>query len=198
MKIICSLLAAATLSAAPSGAAVFTYNGDGGTIRDFRDTRSTITVANIFNVADVNVLVDGLTHSFPRDVQLFLERGGQSIRLIDNNGPGRDGSFGTAGLGFDDEASTSIRDYRSGVFGPYQPIDALSIFDGQSAAGDWTLRAYDTAGGDTGSFGGWRLQLDDVLTTSAVPEPATWAVMTFGLGFTGAAMRRRRRVEAIV
>lgn len=201
MKIICSVLAAAVLAVTPAGATVFTYAGDGGTIRDFTNTRSTIAVTDIFTVADANVIVDGLTHSFPRDVQLFLERGVQSIRLIDNNGPGRDGSFGTGGLGFDDEAATSIRDYSSGMFGPYRPIDALSLFDGQSAAGDWTLRAYDSAGGDTGSFGGWRLQLDDGVAapppTSAAPEPATWAVMMLGFGLAGAAMRRRRRAAVL-
>ena len=34
--------------------------------------------------------------------------------------------------------------------------------------------------------------------TAAVPEPATWAMMSAGLALTGAAVRRRRRVAAAV
>lgn len=35
-----------------------------------------------------------------------------------------------------------------------------------------------------------------ILTLSGVPEPSTWAMMTLGLGFAGAAMRTRRRRSA--
>nr|WP_281393330.1 PEPxxWA-CTERM sorting domain-containing protein [Sphingomonas xinjiangensis] len=31
-----------------------------------------------------------------------------------------------------------------------------------------------------------------LVSASAVPEPATWAMMLFGVGATGGAMRRRR------
>ncbi|WP_419807938.1 choice-of-anchor C family protein [Sphingomonas sp.] len=46
------------------------------------------------------------------------------------------------------------------------------------------------ASGDTGSYGA---ALDSVsVSLSAVPEPATWALMILGFGLTGGAMRRRR------
>ena len=40
--------------------------------------------------------------------------------------------------------------------------------------------------------------LDNVrLDVSAVPEPATWAMMLLGLGFVGGAMRSRRRKQNV-
>ena len=38
--------------------------------------------------------------------------------------------------------------------------------------------------------------LDDVSVTGTVPEPTTWATMILGLGFAGAALRRRRTLAA--
>lgn len=43
-----------------------------------------------------------------------------------------------------------------------------------------------------GSF--QQLRLSDVQLNSAVPEPATWAMMLFGFGAVGYSMRSRRRV----
>ncbi len=36
-------------------------------------------------------------------------------------------------------------------------------------------------------------ELDNIATTSAVPEPATWAMMIVGFGLVGGAIRRRRQ-----
>ena len=40
-------------------------------------------------------------------------------------------------------------------------------------------------------------EFDNIATTSAVPEPATWAMMITGFGMAGAAMRRRRQTAAL-
>lgn len=52
-----------------------------------------------------------------------------------------------------------------------------------------------------GIDGRWRsgtitLTYEPVPPTSAVPEPATWAVMITGLGLAGAALRRRKTIAA--
>jgi len=45
---------------------------------------------------------------------------------------------------------------------------------------------------------GKAFELDDVaFKTSAVPEPATWAMMIAGFGLAGAAIRRRRNILAV-
>ena len=36
----------------------------------------------------------------------------------------------------------------------------------------------------------------DFIATTAVPEPASWALLIMGFGLTGATMRRRRGVTA--
>jgi hypothetical protein len=38
-------------------------------------------------------------------------------------------------------------------------------------------------------------EVDNLGTTAAVPEPATWAMMLFGFGAVGFGMRRRRRAD---
>ena len=45
--------------------------------------------------------------------------------------------------------------------------------------------------------GGYDVGLDNVvLSAGGVPEPASWAMMTIGLGLAGAALRRRKAVAA--
>jgi choice-of-anchor C domain-containing protein len=57
----------------------------------------------------------------------------------------------------------------------------------QFTAGPGTSTTLSFASLDSGSFGA---SLDNV-SVSAVPEPATWAMMMLGIGFIGGAMRRR-------
>jgi hypothetical protein len=59
--------------------------------------------------------------------------------------------------------------------------------------GSYTLTFQGLANADETSF------IDNVsITTSAVPEPAAWAVMLVGFGVVGAAMRTQRRAQAAV
>ena len=50
------------------------------------------------------------------------------------------------------------------------------------------------ATGTNDSLGGY---VDNIKLSTAVPEPATWAMMIFGLGGVGAVMRRRRQQPAL-
>ena len=59
----------------------------------------------------------------------------------------------------------------------------LSRFDGLATAGSYTFNS--GLGANTGIY---RISF----MASAVPEPATWAMMLIGLGMVGYAMRRRR------
>lgn len=46
-----------------------------------------------------------------------------------------------------------------GIGGIRQPVTPLSVFDGQIAAGRWTMFVYDYIGADMGIFGTWSLEL---------------------------------------
>jgi hypothetical protein len=78
------------------------------------------------------------------------------------------------------------------------------LFTGASlgAAGFYNLWSNGSGLGPTsGTLGigpGQLAQIGGTLTLTAVPEPATWAMMLIGLGFAGAAIRNSRRKQAAV
>lgn len=176
-----------------------TYDGNGGTINDasFWTGKagvftSSIDVAENFSIADVNVSLNNLDHNNWGDLKISLSHGGNVVWLTSNqaNGKAADGTFV-----FDDAASKLIG--KSGGNwnpGTYRSADPLSVFNGLESAGLWTLKIYDTKAnlfGGNGELCDWTLQLTPT-PTSAVPEPATWAMMIAGFGMVGAQLRRRR------
>ncbi len=84
--------------------------------------------------------------------------------------------------------------------------DVLSITADGLADTHWFKQTYNfsvaqqthlvfAAAGTDDTFGGY---LDSItLTGSAIPEPATWAMMIVGFGMVGGAMRRRRTQTAV-
>ncbi|MEO7411612.1 MAG: FxDxF family PEP-CTERM protein [Sphingomicrobium sp.] len=69
------------------------------------------------------------------------------------------------------------------------PTEIRSLAGLGIGAGNFTLTVQGTPGTQNGSFGGSVA----FVAQSAVPEPATWAMMLMGFGGIGVAMRRRRR-----
>lgn len=61
----------------------------------------------------------------------------------------------------------------------------LDVFNGSNANGTWTLFLADLAGGDVSTFSNWTLNV------SVVPEPITWALVSFGFLIVAAACIRR-------
>jgi len=171
-------------------AATLDFNGAGGALPDRVDFSSAINVGQAFSVDDVNLTLNGLTHTFWADLDIFLSHNGTTVQLTDDNGGSSDpnGTFT-----FDDEAAVGVGSINT-TGGSFQPLNALSAFDGQSSAGAWTLRIFDDAGADVGALGGWTLSLTG--DVGGVPEPATWAMMLMGFGGLGAILRRRRTALA--
>ncbi len=62
----------------------------------------------------------------------------------------------------DDESSNTLPSTTSGdLSGDYQPEnDPLSVFDGEPAAGTWTLTVTDDVGGDGGTLDNWGLEFN--------------------------------------
>jgi large repetitive protein len=155
-------------------------------------------------IADLNVTVTGLSHTFPTDIGILLVGpGGQTVVLMNNTGGIN--PISNVNLTFDDEAVTGVPNpiFGSLASGSYRPTNLapagsflspapagpygtrLSLFDGTSPNGLWRLFVEDFAAGDSGLIsGGFGLQV-------TTPEPST--LLLFGVGLLTISVWLRRR-----
>ncbi len=158
---------------------------------------STIDVSDLRGVVtDVNVTINGLSHTFPRDLQILLVGPtGQSVALMERVG-GR-GGVQDLSVTFDDQgvALRSNTSITSGTFEPssksadlgftYPPPapspphgGSLALFNGTDPNGTWELYVVDHARHDQGQIaGGWSLDLvlGDATTGTTAATGATGA-----------------------
>lgn len=139
---------------------------------------STIQVAGIKKgkVIDVNVILRGLNHGFPDNIDAALVApNGAGAVLMSDAGGGADAISLT--LTLDDEAATALPDGSGLATGAYQPgnhggVDtypslgvaptsaSLALLDGGNPNGEWRLYVVDDAAANSGAFsGGWDLVL---------------------------------------
>ena len=149
-------------------------------IRDFSfgsPYPSTVSVLNMGGVINkVTVRIDGLSHTWPDDIDLALVGpGGQAVMLMSD--AGGSGDVNGVSLTFDSSASATLPDstqISGGVFRPvnYGTGDAfaapapggtygttLDAFNGLAPNGTWRLYAMDDDGNDVGSLTGWVLSI---------------------------------------
>jgi len=115
-------------------------------IPDNDDTGATATVALTSDavVATVEVALD-IQHTYVGDLLVILEHDGIDYTLHENTGGGRDNIVTTVNIG---------------------------AFEGTTAAGDWTLRAYDKAQYDIGTIAGFTITVTPKGDTPDIdPEP---------------------------
>jgi subtilisin-like proprotein convertase family protein len=122
-------------------------------------------------IADVNLVLDSLPHTCVADLHVELASpAGTVVPLILAftesglfSGLGCPDNF--TGTVLDDDAPTTLNTAAApytGAFNVEHPSVAslpLSGFDGEDAAGTWTLAVSDRAGGDTGTLNAWSLEL---------------------------------------
>jgi subtilisin-like proprotein convertase family protein len=170
---------------------------------------SAISVSGITgSIAAVQVTLNGLTHTFPDDIDIMLAGpAGTNALIMSDVGGGTD----VAGINItlSDTAASSLPDSTVLSSGTFRPTNigvgdtfappapapsggsALSVFNGTDPNGTWNLWVVDDLSGDTGSLtGGWTLTL---ITTdgcsaavtinngAASPYPATITLS----GYTG-------------
>lgn len=151
---------------------------------------STLTVATSKPINDVNVSMN-ILHTYTGDLLAHLvSPNGDSIQLFDQPGDpaipfGCDGS--NANLSFDDEATQTAAQLEAqcngtppSLNGTYQPIDALSVFKGQSSNGVWKLVVSDNYDADGGSITAWSLSFcfPDAITAGNLLVNAPLSVYT--------------------
>lgn len=127
-------------------------------------------------VTKVTVTLNGLSHSFPADIDMLLVGpSGENAIIMSDAGGGNPGVT-NATFTLDDAAAGSIPEpLVNGTFqptnlGPGDPFpapapapaggSALSIFNGTNPNGTWSLYVVDDASGDTGTItGGWSVTI---------------------------------------
>lgn len=125
-------------------------------------TTGNVTYNSIINVpgggaiTDVNVTIN-ITHTWDADMDIFLvSPAGTLVELTTDNGSLGDNYVNTV---FDQQATTLITAGSAPFTGLFIPEGNLSNLNGEDAAGNWTLRVTDDAGGDGGSLNSWILEI---------------------------------------
>ncbi|MFN0277242.1 MAG: Calx-beta domain-containing protein [Pyrinomonadaceae bacterium] len=149
---------------------------------------SNIPVAGLTGtVTKVTVNLTGLSHTFPDDVDVLLVGpGGQNTLLMSDTGGGLD--VVGVNLTFDDAAAANLPDATQIASGTFRPTNfdtttdvfpapappagatvALSVFNGSTPNGTWSLFVRDDLGIDLGSIsGGWSIT---ITTSSCIGSP---------------------------
>jgi subtilisin-like proprotein convertase family protein len=120
-------------------------------------------------IQDINVALNGLSHTNPYDVQAVLVApdGRAAVVLMSDVGSGNDITNVT--LEFDDQATRLLPydgqivsgSFKPTLLGPSPVSDAARLrwFNGLSPNGAWRLYIADTSPGDMGSLAGWSLTI---------------------------------------
>ncbi len=206
-------LAATAALTTPAMATNFTYTGPvaipwAGSVGPASVYPIQFNVTGLGAVTDVNLTLNGLSHTFADDLEVLLRSPtGTLVALMVN--AGGSANFVNANITFDGQAAAALPNnnnnsnavYSSGSYktstyalGPIisNLIDGttLSLFNGEGANGVWKLYIRDDTLLDSGSLTGATLSI--AAAAPAVPEPATWAMMIGGLALAGLQMRRRK------
>ncbi len=133
-------------------------------------------------IADLNVYINGLSHTFPDDIDILLvSPAGHKITIMSDCGGGN--NLSNASLVFDDSATLYLPDANTILSGRYKPVNyissdfyiapgpgwvsspvsvsstKLSSLSGTNANGEWKLYVTDDSPGNSGSFSSWSLQI---------------------------------------
>ncbi|MBN1815284.1 MAG: proprotein convertase P-domain-containing protein, partial [Anaerolineae bacterium] len=124
-------------------------------IDDTSWTNSVIDVPDTSEVADVDVILASILHSYDAHLDIYLRHpDGTHVELSTDNGSWGDNYVDTH---LDDEAATPITGGSAPFTGSFRPEVSLGTLDGKPANGTWTLRIYDDSSGDTGTLQSWSL-----------------------------------------
>lgn len=141
------------------------------------------------SITDVNLTVNGYTHTFADDADILLAKGTSNVLVLSDAGGNNAASNLT--LTFDDTAAASLPDTTALVSGAFLPTNhllsgadtfpdpapvvsanvLLSAFNGIDPNGEWQLFVTDDLAGGTGSLSSWSLQITaDVDVQVTVPK----------------------------
>jgi subtilisin-like proprotein convertase family protein len=118
--------------------------------------RSTITITEDAEIADLNLINIRGTHSWISDLEFrLIGPNGQKIDLLINACEDEE----NFNISFDDESTNINLDCPPLNGKAYKPRQSLNLFDGLSSKGDWILEITDDVFLDGGIFESWTLEL---------------------------------------
>ncbi len=147
------------------------------------------TIADDYEIADLDFRVDSVTHTFTGDLSLMLRSpagiGVDFVSLIDGLTDGGPGDNLVNMVVDDDVANTAANDMVQATsaaapytkswlpvfnspwaalagFPPADPVGNLSRYDGTSTKGTWTAHASDQFAGDVGTLNSWSILVTPV------------------------------------
>lgn len=161
---------------------------------------SVLTVGSDFIISDLNLELN-VSHTCVPDLHIGLTSpGGTTSTLIKaaNEGgilfTGCTDNFDNTVL--DDDALTNLFDGTAPYTGSFNVehssvvSNPLSVFDGESAYGTWTLFVADLAEEDVGRLSGWSLEFES--EQAPIPEPGTIVLLSLGLAGFGLARNKKQ------
>jgi subtilisin-like proprotein convertase family protein len=127
---------------------------------------STINIPSGVSILDLN-LTTNITHGYVSDLTVTLTGPtGTSVVIID----GICDSSTDINATFDDSGSPLTCASDPAISGTVAPTNPLSVFNGTSSTGTWTLTIKDNISGDGGSLNSWSLNICDIQTALSNPN----------------------------
>ena len=127
---------------------------------------STVNIPAGVTVNDVNLNVN-ITHTYVGDLTITLTGPtGASARVFDQSCAGGD----NMNVVFDDSGNALTCSGNPIVSGAVIPLNVLSVFNGTSSTGTWTLTIKDNANGDGGSLNSWGLNICNIQPPLSNPD----------------------------
>jgi subtilisin-like proprotein convertase family protein len=128
---------------------------------------SAITVSGLGTVTDVDLKLNGFSHTYPDAAKVELVGpSGTSVTVMSGAGGSYDVS--NIDLTLDDEATSALPSWNQLSGGSFRPRSPLSAFDGTNPNGVWELYVDNVSWGAPASFsGGWSLSI----TSEGAVEP---------------------------
>ncbi|MCU0689342.1 MAG: proprotein convertase P-domain-containing protein, partial [Phycisphaerales bacterium] len=187
-----AMAAAAALAIGAGAALGQTFTSSGAiTIPTFGPATPYPSVINVSGVTQpiraMQVVLTGLSHTWPADIDMLLVGpGGQTAVIFSDVGGNGDivsqefiltdgfPALGTGQLTGGVFTPTNLDGGADGFSSPAPaagPNASLSVFNGLSANGTWTLYVTDDTGSDGGSLASWSLRFNDAYSIPA--QPAT-------------------------
>lgn len=145
------------------------------------------TTVNVpINVAGVAGLIQDLdvtlniSHTWVSDISIrLISPGGTDVLLFNRRGGSGDNLVNTV---FDDAAAASITAGTAPFTGSWRPEQPLSVLNGTSANGTWTLRIQDFATDDPGLLNSFNLKFTTSPDTAFVTGADGWATFDLPAG----------------